>query len=311
MIDTFQISRTVARPPNISELLRVGWKAAPYQNSDDPTAFFYNAAKNEGKPRLTLSRNRNFMWNLRAEVSLGSWLYGSNQHLVNERELFEGLNLLSEYVEDLSGIAFDAQTERVSRVDFTRDFQVGENFVIPIIAKFAGLTLPRYQRVCYADESVYFKNSLLKNKLNKQIKIYSKHHETLANSTDSAAQDKAKGILRLEVSYQKSAVNRLAKSFKLPKHHANHILTLKTSENAIAWAMKMLHFEKLATAESSKVEELFEFYDTPAALSRIGYLFMKKNYGDDFPNLPFIKASPKTFKRYEDDCRRAGVLSLE
>ena len=61
MIDTFQISRTVARLPNISELVRVGWEAVRHHPADEATVFFYNAAKDEGKPRLTFSCNRNFM----------------------------------------------------------------------------------------------------------------------------------------------------------------------------------------------------------------------------------------------------------
>ncbi len=156
MIDTFQISKTFARPPNESELISNSWKPILNKHTGEPTALCFNSAR--GEPRLTLSRTRNDCWIVRAEVSFGSWLFGSNLHLPNEDELHHGLDLLSEYVESKSGIVFDAHTERVSRVDFTRDFQVGENAVIPIISKFAKLNLSRYERVCFGETSVYFKN---------------------------------------------------------------------------------------------------------------------------------------------------------
>jgi Phage replication protein CRI len=222
MIDTFQISKTFARPPN-KDRLREGWKPIVNKHTGEPTALCCNSAK--GEPRLTLSRTRNDYWIIRAEVSLGSWLYGSNLHLPDEAELHHGLDSLSEYVESKSGIVFDAHTERVSRVDFTRDFQVGENAVIPIISKFGKLKLPRYNRLCFDETSVYFKND--GKERTKEFLIYSKHHERLAKGKDIAEQERAKGLIRLEFGLRKSAVNRFAKSLKLPNHHANCVLRMK------------------------------------------------------------------------------------
>ena len=131
MIDTFQLSKTFARPPNEGELVDNGWKPLLDKRTGETTALCLNAPKDEHKPRLTISRTRNDWWIVRAEVSIGSWLHGSNLYLPNEDELHHGLDSLSKYVETKSGINFDAHAERVSRVDFTRDFQVGENAVIP------------------------------------------------------------------------------------------------------------------------------------------------------------------------------------
>lgn len=309
MIDTIQISKTFARPPNIAELLKNGWKPIRDKLTGEPAALCFNGAKSE--PRLTLSKTYNDLWIVRAEVSFGSWLYGSNLYLLNESEFQHGLESLSEQVEVKSGIVFDAHTERVTRVDFTRDFQVGENAVIPIIAKFARLSLPKYKRVCYEDTSVYFKNSLEKGKLTKQFKIYSKHHERLANSKGAAEQERAKGVLRLEILHQKSAVNRLAKSLKLPNHHANYILTKETSEKVIEKAMKILNFESLLTAKNSNIESLFNICGSTEAYKFIGFLYMLDKYGKGFSKLPFVDTSQKTLKRYLSGCLKAGVLTLE
>lgn len=307
MIDTFQISKTFLRLPEASELEGNGWKPLHGKHTGEPTALYCNSAR--GEPRLTLSKNRNDYWIIRAEVSLGSWLHGSNLHLPNECELHHGLDLLSEYVERKSGIVFDAHAERVSRVDFTRDFQVGENAVIPIIGKFAKLKLPRYTRLCFDETTVYFKNA--GKQRTKEFLIYSKFHERLAKGKDALELDAAKGIIRLENSHRKSAVNRIAKTLKLPNHTARHILTKETSEKVIQVAMKQLHFDSLLTAGNSNNEKLFEFCNPTALLSRFGFLYLKDKYGENFYQNPLINISKRTYERCLADCRSAGVLSLE
>ena len=311
MIDTTQISKTFARPPNFSEMLENGWKPLKDKHTGEPTALCCNSAKGRGEPRLTLSRTRNDMWIIRAEVSPGAWLHGSNLYLPDEGDLQHVLDAISAYVEDKSGIVFDAHTERVTRVDFTRDFQVGEINVLPIIAKYARFILPKYHRVCYDETSVYFRNSLEKGKLTKQFKIYSKHHDLLDKCDDASESEKARGLLRFEVSHLKAAVNRLAKSYNLPDHRANHILTKETSEKVIQTAMKQLHFDSFIKTETSNIDKLFEICDSASAFTRIGFLYMRDQYGDDLTKQPFINISSKTIKRYQDDCNKAGVCSLE
>lgn len=308
MIDTFQISKTFLRPPNES-IISAGWKPIVNKHTGEPTALCFNSAKGKGEPRLTLSRTRNDYWIVRAEVSLGSWLYGSNLYLPDEDELHHGLDLLSEFVESKSGIVFDAHAERVSRVDFTRDFQVGENAVIPIIAKFSKLKLPRYKRLCFDETSVYFKND--GKERTKEFLIYSKHHERLAKGKYIPEQDAAKGLIRLEISLRKSAVNRLAKSLKLPNHHAKHILTKETSEKALQSAMNQLHFDSLLTVGTSNLKKLFEVCNPTTSLSRIGFLYLVGLYGENFNKNPLMNISKRTYERCFADCKKAGVLSLE
>jgi len=311
MIDTFQISKTFARPPDQSELIEKGWKPLRDRHTGDPTALCYNSAKGEYKPRLTLSRTRNDLWIIRAEVSPGSWLHGSNLHLPDETEMKLVLEKLSEYVNGRSGVRFDAHAARTTKVDFTRDFQVGENNIFPIIAKFARFILPKYHRVCYEETSVYFRNNLGKGKLTKQFKIYSKYHDLLGKCEDPTEIKKAKGILRLEISHLKAAVNRLAKSLNLPNHHANKILTKETSERVIQDAMKRLYFDSFLKIGDSNIEKLFEMCDSASAFNRVGFLYLRDKYGEDLAKLPFINISPKTLKRYSDDCSKAGICSLE
>lgn len=112
MIDTFKISKTFARLPNQSELISNGWKMLLDRQTGEPAALYLTSPKGEGKPRLTISQNPlNDYWVIGAEVSLGSWLSNSNLHLPDEEEFYQGLHLLSQYVESKSGIGFDAHRE--------------------------------------------------------------------------------------------------------------------------------------------------------------------------------------------------------
>ncbi len=310
MLDTFQISETYAHLPDRSEFERNAWKPIKDKFTGEPTALCFNSAKDEGKPRLTISRNRNDNFIVRAEVSIGRWLHGSNLYLpTSQEEIDYCLDSLSEYVESKSGIVFNAHAARVTKVDFTRDFQVGENAVIPIIAKFARLTLARFTRICFDDTTVNFKNEAKIR--TKEFLIYSKYHERLARSKNESEQEAAKGLIRLEISNRKKAVNRLAESLKLPSHRANYILTVETAEKVIAKAMNQLHFDNLLTAEDLSIEKLFELYGATMPFSLIGFLWTRDKFGDDLAEISFIKTSPKTLKRYETDCSKAGILTLE
>ncbi len=309
MIDTFQIFKMLVRVPEERKLISKGWKPLFNRFTGKSTVLILNSPKGTGAPRLTLSQNPLKRWIIRAEVSLGNWLYNSNLHLVNADELSQGLRLLSEYVEDNSGIVFDARTARVSRVDFTRDFSVEEDQVIPIIAKIGELTLPKYVRHNFGDTTVYFQNCGKAH--TKKFLIYGKYQERINKNKDQSEIEASKGILRLEISLKKKGVSNLAKSLKLPNHQAQHILTAETSQKVIEEAMTKLHFSSLLSAESASVEKLFDLFKPSMAFNLIGFLYTSDKYGKDLSKTSFINISPKTLKRYADDCRKAGISSLE
>ncbi|MBS1796792.1 MAG: hypothetical protein JSS81_23380 [Acidobacteria bacterium] len=307
MIDTFQVSRTQARAP-VPEKLD-NWQPLRDNKTGEPYALCFNSPKGEHKPRLTITKNPNEFWIIRAEVSPGSWLFNSNLHLVNEAELDRGLHLLSEYVEEKTGVPFDAHSARVTRVDFTRDFDVGENNVIPFIAQVSILDLQKYKKICFDNTSVYFRNA--GKELTKQYKIYSKYHERLANSKDIDEQERAKGIVRLEVSFRKSGVNRLAESLGLQSHCAEHVLTKDVSDKVIERAMKVLEFEKILKGQISDYNTLFQTKGFNEGSKLLSFLFLKAKLGNDYEKFALFGITKRTCQRYWKLCKELGVLSLE
>jgi len=138
---------------------------------------------------------------------------------------------------------------------------------------------------------------------------YSKYHER-QHKNKSKEQEIAKGMLRLEISHRKVGVNNMAKSLRLKSNTANHVLTQTTATQVIDKAMKLLKFSTLFSVEKPNFENLFEAYSGTKAVGLVGYLFLESRYGD-ISTIPSLDISAKTIKRYRNDCRKAGILSLE
>lgn len=308
MFDTFAISKTLYRAPDEIVLLTKGWTRCLFDSQGKCFKYTLND-KDKLKPRLTLTLRLDGYWTLRAEVSLGSWCFNSNIHLVDEVELEEGLDQLSKYVEENSEVIFEAHLERVTRVDFTQDFQVGEPLIIPIIENLSKMTLPKYNRIKMNDTTIYFRNA--GKKKTKEFKIYGKYAEMGKKNKDISEQEKGKGILRLEVSFLNKAVNRLADSLNLPSNDAPYILTKDTSEKVMRDAKEKLSFEKILRCKTSDTLSLFERLNYKTASDLIVYLALRKQYGEGLWQNPIFRLSKRTCQRRWKLCKETGVITLE
>ncbi len=122
----------------------------------------------------------------------------------------------------------------------------------------------------------------------------------------------AKGLLKLEVEHKDNrAITNLAKSLKMPNLNAHCIMTRQTSEKVLDDAMKILNLEVLLNESNSKLENLAVSFDSSKPLTLAGHLLYKNKYGNNYGELPFINLSENTIKKYDRECVKAGVLSLE
>ena len=179
MFDTVAISRSFARTPDLDLLV---------QNGCEPSYSKYTGALNKlvlnGKkePRLTFRKIQGF-YIIKAEVSIGAWLHGSNIFLPDEKDIEDFLNDISVFVRYKTSINFNAQRERITRLDVTRDFQIGESRVLSVIEELKSLEIKKYQQKPYKT-GVCFQNS--GKEKNKQIVIYSKYHKLLSKNADAS-----------------------------------------------------------------------------------------------------------------------------
>lgn len=310
MFDTVAISSTFARSPNIDLLIKNDCKVFFSKYTSEPYKLVLNGEKDAKEPRLTISKTPKGLWVIKAEVSIGAWMFGSNLFLPNEKDMQEFFPMMSDFAGYKTDIKFDARRGRVTRADPTRDFQIGESKVLSVLKELSNFEIPKYNRKPINNTGVYFEN---KGKIkNKKYSIYSKYHELKEKKADETEIDLARGILRLSVEHKDNrAVANLSKSLNLPDHNANHILTAEVSEKIIADAINLLAIESLIKQEDSTLEKLAKNFDVSKPLTLAGHLAYKSEYGLDYWKLPFINLSEETIKKYERECAKTGILSLE
>jgi len=262
-----------------------------------------NAKGSETLPNLTMILTPNGIWHLSAEVSLPKMLFGHNARLANQVEVFEGLEMISQYVETNSGLRFDAMTATVSRVDFTKDFYLSEAKVFQVIKKLSDKILPRMDKLLYNDSTLYFKAKT------RQIRIYGKFREVLSRKYSKPENIKiAKGILRFEHCLLKNyAVDSIVKELSLPDKTTQSLLTQDVSDFVMSKVFEGLNFFELVTNDKTNLENLLETFPTRKAMNLCGFLEMLKLRGELFYKDESLHFSKDSYFRDAKDCRKAKV----
>jgi hypothetical protein len=249
---------------------------------------------------------------LRAEVSLPGLIYGSNYKLLEgEHDLRKSLRLLYEYVSDTTGERFEDDDEiYVCRVDFARDYQIGESNIVPTIKALSNIPLPRHHRCRIEDSTLYF-NSRGKSR-SKKIRMYGKHREILSKKDPGRTYTAAEGILRVEVSLLKTiAVNALVKKLGLSNRKAETILQPKIATLVFQEIEVQFPIVDSIYNEEHVFDILDKNFAAPRAMSLFGFMQYLKVYGADFHKLPKLKYGRTAYFNAMRDCRRVGIWPSE
>lgn len=308
MFDTVKLAQSYSRPPDFDFLINQGAKNLRCDANREYTFATLNGLKGAKEPRITIWKGFKGNWSISAEVSFGSWLFGSNLYVLNDEEIQIALRILSDYVTEKTGIVFDAFNARVTRADFFQDFQIGEENIVPIINRFKNHEIPKYITVPYSKTTVYFNNE--GQEQDKTLKIYGKFRERHKKGNDAVEKEKANGILRLEVKLMKGAVRRLSKSIGFDYHHAKNLLNSDVWNFVIGKATHQLCFDEFILMEENNFIFLFKKLGFKEALILLGFLYLVKIYNNDLKTLEQLNINPKTAKRYVQKCRDLGIVSL-
>lgn len=306
MIDTIALKHYLVCPPASKYLCSQGWLPIYSRRDGTLCAYVRNEPERSDEPRLTLLLSPNLDWHLKAEVSLPSLLHGANVPLLDENERVISLRLLSAYVERWSGCKFDPQTAFVCRVDFTQDIQVSESAIIPIIAKLMRLQIPRYDRKQHNDTGVVFTPK--GKSIGKRISVYNKLSEVEQRTGSEIEQSNAQGILRLEVGLKTRAISYLVKKLKLPNREGQHVLTPRVADFVLQEAKSKLQFDAITIEGNEDIERLITRYGTSRAKSLLGFMEMRRHFGEELYKNQRLHFPPRTYFRDLADCRKAGVL---
>ena len=307
MFDTVALSKSLLGIPATDFLLDRGAVPGYSPHTSELNKWKVNSNLGSKEPRITFSKRSN-KWTLRAEVSIGEWLYDSNLHLPDEADLKVFFEWLSIYIETKTGIKFDTGSERVVKAHITRDFYLTEDKVLSALSKIREIRISRYITHPFGETTVYFDSK--GKKKNKRITLYSKLHQLESINASTSEIEKAKRILRLEIEHEYKAVYNLSKSLNYPYHSAEYILTKKTSDKVIEDTIGLLNLDKLLEDDECDLKKLALRYDTTKCQTLIGHLVFKKQYGADYWKLPFITLTKATIKKYDRECAKTGITSL-
>lgn len=262
-----------------------------------------NAKGSESLPNLTMIHTPNNLWHLSAEASLPKMLFGHNARLPNQAEVFEGLEMISEYVEANSGLHFKAKTATVSRVDFAKDFPLSEARVFQLIKKLSDKVLPRMDKLLYNDSTLYFKAKT------RQIRIYGKFREVLARKYAKPENIKtAKGILRFEHCLLKNySIDSIVEKSSLPDKTTESLLTQDVSDFVMSEILENLNFYELLTNDKTNLDNLLEHFQARKAMNLCGFLEMLKERGEHFYKDETLRFSKDSYFRDAKNCRKAKV----
>lgn len=254
--------------------------------------------------------NPKMQWFIKAEASLPKMLRGVNIPLLCESEVEESFHFLSAYVEKWSDIEFDAHTSLVCRVDFAKDIHVGENAIVPMMNNLARVQIPRYDRTPYNDESVVFtpKGESGRKKNSKRISVYNKLAEVMRRNGSEEEQRNAKDMIRVEVGLKTKAISYLTRRLKLPGREAQYVLTREVSDFVLQDALQKFQFDAIDSDTNEAIEKLISEFGVSRARSLIGFIELRKQFGEDLHKYQAWHYPPRTYFRDLADCRKAGVL---
>jgi hypothetical protein len=313
MIDTIKISHLYLKMPCPEELKQHGWQILYGENTGGHSSWFYKEKKGDGNPYLSLFVAPDGKTYQSATVSIPSFIFGSNVRLPNQSEITEGLDLISEYVTEKSGLEFNAHTATVWEVHFTKDYFVSEAAMQRTLSKLSEMNIPRFDKGGYSDTTLYFHSKGTGKQAQKPrtICIYDKHAERLKKSSSQDYIRQAEGIMRLEFRYNTTgAVKRFVKTLSLPNREAHTIFSQTVSDAVLAPVERQILLLLEETDTQNPVISLTRAYGKRRTATLIQFLFYQNHFGTDFYKIKSLGFSRSAYYDCQKDCRQIGIVNI-
>lgn len=269
MIDSVLLRHcSLLAPPGLPKFTRKGERA------------FYREENSGYSPTVYCYRAPDSKYYLSVETSLPKLLHGNNVQMLGEAEIKQSLDKLEKFASTHFEIHFDVSLATVGRIDYCRNFAVGEDLVYQYLrAAMEAEPARMKRRIIGKIETVEFSNKSSK------IYLYHKQRETeqlfKKGKTTAEAVAAARGILRLEIRYNNTqAVKRLSERLELPDIQAQTLLDLGVAESVITSALETLNLHKPIIPFDERLDKLRETYGFGSQFQRLaGFLYLCQVYG--------------------------------
>jgi hypothetical protein len=256
-------------------------------------------------PKLTLLQTNEGLWHLSAAVSLPKMLQGHNSLLPEDVEVRKGLEMVSQYVQSCSNLPFDPASASVASIDYAHDLRLTEAQLGELIERLARRTLGAMDKAFVNDQSLYFTSK----RRTRQFRIYRKFAEVRNKARQNIeALNLARGSLRFEHCLRDlDTIKAFMKRNAFSHRTVDELVNCEASNLAIMEIFDALQVADLLNNNSSDLEKLLQLYPANKAMTNLGFLEMKRLYGQDFYKDEHLGYSHDSYKRRSRECRLAGV----
>lgn len=302
-IDTIALVRSYRQIPPFDELSELGGFIRKFGSNGEP-CFISNGMKDVHEPRISIYKTWDKTSRLRVDLSVPRLLFGANVKLPSGEEIEQALELVSNNVEQRTGLKFDAFSADACRNDYAANLIFEGQQIKLVMKRYRNFNVPRLLRVAYGDETVYFRNQ------SRTIRIYDKFAEMCRKIQNSALQAESKGIIRAEYSLRDLPS---VKGFARRLHFDNISAREMTSEKCIAAATgelkKLLELDSINFISDKNIAVAFEKTgNIKTAMNLVGFLEAMEWFGSNFYLDKNYDISRTTYDRLLKECQNTGLI---
>lgn len=305
MIDTVKIKRAYRTCISHSDL--IGHHGAVYLPNRRVPTYALNGPLKSAHPRITVIQTPNGLTHVSAEFSVPRVLFGHNAILPSEADCVRTLEMVREFVEKRLPLSFDLSKLALTKVDFTKDIDLGEPGAYAMLMRLFQIDVPRFKSDLFGKSTLYLTRG------NKRfIRIYPKLKEVLDKKESEAARMAARGKLRIESCYHsKRMVVSFGKSVGLETAAPLGILRKEIADQAFSSPVFPFCLEDSLPPDAEQepiFEKLLEKHSPRTAIDLYGFIALTKSLGPRFYLDERYGISKDAYYRRRKACRNAGIM---
>lgn len=302
-IDSIAIVHSYPRVPPDEDLIALGFSKKRGKKLGSFT-WFNNGLRETHEPRISIYETWNKTFRLRVDLSIPNLLFGNNIQLPNENEINEALELVSNNVQQRTGLKFDAFEANTCRVDyaFNRIYKFDQPKAV--MARYAHFNIPRLKRNSINYETVYFWNK------SRTIKLYDKYAKECKKNLSLEVKEQARGVIRFEYGIiNEISVQRFVKRLKFEDTTAKIICSQENIAIATNELKELLMLDSINFKNESKIKTAFQqIKNIKPAMYLVGFAEAINCFGENFYQQKEFKISESTYKRNLRECQKLGLL---